>query len=292
MLTPDLITKHWPLDAIAFGETFQTYPTRRVVRLHTAQGDFVAKIDDQPPPYATACARCTIFDFLAEQAFAHSPALVKTRDGQPLLYQDGQSIMVMDYIDGGQPDNHSATWLRLGRLAASLNAMPGCPVTYGVPTAGVIAELTAQAQSHRYRNQFLEFIGMLTPLLALPAQGLVHGELNRANVRQRRDGTLVVLDWDEAGHGAPLLEAGYPLLTVFLTEALHFQRAQAQAFYRGYFGAHIPDAAEQDLLFRAALLHALRYAQWGNQQRRWARIYYAITHRTHLLATLFEPAKA
>lgn len=292
MLTPNLFTQHWPLDQVSLGETFQTYPTRRVIRLHTAQGDFVAKIDDQPPPYAMAWARCTIFDFLAEQAFPHSPTLVKTRDGQPLRYQDGQSVIVMEYIDGGQPDNHPATWQRLGQLAASLNAMPGCPVTYGVPTAGVIAELTAQAQSHRYRKQFLELIGLLPPLLDQPAQGLVHGELNRANVRQRRDGTLVVLDWDEAGHGAPVLEAGYPLLTVFLTEALHFQRAQAQAFYRGYFGEHTPDAAEQDLLFRAALLHALRYAQWGNQQRRWARIYYAITYRAHLLATLFAPAKA
>lgn len=291
MLTPHLITEHWPLDKVSLGETFQTYPTRRVVRLHTAQGDFVAKIDDQPPPYATACERCTIFDFLAEQAFPHIPALVKTRDGQPLLYQDGQSVMVMEYIDGGQPDNHPATWQRLGRLAASLNAIPGCPVTYGIPTAGVIAELTAAAQTHSHPKQFLDFIAMLSPLLTAPTLGLVHGEINWANVRQRRDGTLVILDWDEAGHGATVLDAGYPLITVFLTEKLHFQRHQAQAFYQGYFGGRRPDAAEQDLLFRAALLHALRYMHFANQVQRWARVGYAATHRTHLLAAIFNKAQ-
>lgn len=290
MLTSHYITTHWPLDNVSLGETFQTYSTRRVIRLHTAQGEFVAKVDEQPPAYEVACHRCTLFDFLAARAFPYSPLLVKTRDGQPLLYNNGQSVTILEYIDGGQPDNHPTTWQKLGQIAASLNAINTCPVTYAIPTAGVITELTAQAQHHRYQKQFIEFIAMLTPLLALPAQGLIHGELNRANVRQRRDGTLVVLDWDEAGHGAPVLEAGYPLLTVFLTEALHFQRTQAQAFYHGYYGAQPPDAATQDLLFRAALLHALRYAQWGNQQRRWARIYYAITHRIHLLSTLFGKA--
>lgn len=287
MLTPHLITQHWPLDHITLGEIMQSYPTRRVVRLHTAQGEFVAKIDDEPPTAATAHERCAIFEFLAAQAFPHVPALLKTVDGQPLLYDDGRSITILEYIDGGQPDNHPAMWQQLGQVAASLNRITACPVTYAIPTAGAIAELTVQAQSHRYQKQFLDFIARLTPLLDLPAQGVVHGELNRANVRQRRDGTLVILDWDEAGHGAPVLEAAYPLLTVFLTEALHFQRAQAQAFYRGYYGDQQPDPAQQDLLFRAALLHALRYAQWGNQQRRWARIYYAITHKNQLLAASF-----
>lgn len=292
MLTTHFIAEHWPLDNVTFGETFQTYPTRRVHRLHSAQGEFVAKIDGQPPAYVTACERGAIFEFLVGCAFPHSPLLLKTRDGQPLLYQEGQSVLILEFIAGGQPDNSPATWQKLGQIAAGLNAITTCPVPYAIPTAGAIAELTAQAHSHPYPKQFLELIALLAPLLDLPAQGLVHGELNRTNVRQRRDGTLVVLDWDEAGHGAPLLDAGYPLLTVFLTETLHFQRGQAQAFYRGYFGAQTPAPAEQDRLFRAALFHALRYAQWGNQQRRWARIYYAVTHRAHLLTTLFGKSAA
>jgi hypothetical protein len=108
MLTPDLITKQWPLDDVTLGETFQSYPTRRVVRIEAAQGSFVAKIDTQPPTYEAACQPYTIFDFLAARAFPHSPALLKTRAGQPLLYGDGQSIAMMEYIDGGQPDNSPA----------------------------------------------------------------------------------------------------------------------------------------------------------------------------------------
>ncbi|MEZ4728899.1 MAG: phosphotransferase [Caldilineaceae bacterium] len=288
MLTSHLITNHWPLDNVSFGETFQSYPTRRVMRVHAAQGAFVAKIDSQPPAYEAACQPYAIFDFLVEQAFPHIPALLKTRDGQPLLYRDGQSIALMEYIDGGQPDNSPATWEALGKAVAGLNAITDCPVPYAIPTDRAIAELTAGAQTHSHPKQFLDFIAMLSPLLTTPTHGLVHGEINRANVRQRHDGALVIIDWDEAGHGPTVLEAGYPLLTVFLTEKLHFQRLQAQAFYRGYFGAHSPGAAEQDLLFRAALLHALRYMAFANQQQRWARIYYAVTHRTHLLNAIFD----
>jgi hypothetical protein len=69
MLSVHLIAEQWPLDNITLGETFQTYPTRRVVRLHTAQGAFVAKVDEQPPVYVTACERCAIFDFLTARAF-------------------------------------------------------------------------------------------------------------------------------------------------------------------------------------------------------------------------------
>lgn len=289
MLTPDLIAEQWPLDEVTLGETFQSYPTRRVVRIEAAQGSFVAKIDSAPPPlYDAACQPYTMLEFLTARAFPHSPALLKTRAGQPLLYRDGQSIAIMAYIDGDQLDNSLATWAALGKVVASLNAITDYPVPYGIPTAGAIAELTAAAQTHSHPKQFLDFIAMLSPLLTATTHGLVHGEINRANVRQRRDGSLVIIDWDEAGHGPTVLDAGYPLITVFLTEKLHFQRAQAQAFYRGYFGERRPDAAEQDLLFRAALLHALRYMQFANQAQRWRRVCYAVTHRDQLLAASFS----
>jgi len=65
MLTPHLITAQWPLDDVTLGEIFQSYPTRRVVRLQAAQGEFVAKVDTQPPAYAAACQPYALFDFLA-----------------------------------------------------------------------------------------------------------------------------------------------------------------------------------------------------------------------------------
>jgi Ser/Thr protein kinase RdoA (MazF antagonist) len=127
---------------------------------------------------------------------------------------------------------------------------------------------------------------MLSPLLEDSRQGLVHGEINLTNAMRRQSGELVLVDWDEAGTGAPVMEAGYPLIVVFLTEDLHFQRELASAFYGGYYGDRSPSAAEKDLLFPAALLHALRYMRFANQEKRWRRVCYAVEHKEKLLAAI------
>ena len=103
----------------------------------------------------------------------------------------------------------------------------------------------------------------------------------------RQNGELVLIDWDEAGTGATVLEAGYPLLTVFLTEELYFHQELAAAFYRGYYDQKQPGEPEKELLFRSALLHALRYMQFANQQKRWERICYAVRNKGSLLASIF-----
>jgi Ser/Thr protein kinase RdoA (MazF antagonist) len=118
-------------------------------------------------------------------------------------------------------------------------------------------------------------------------QGLIHGEINLTNSMCRRNGELVLIDWDECGTGATLIEAGYPLLTVFLTEDLHFHQELAAAFYQEYYGQNQPDEDEKELLFRAALLHALRYMRFANQKKRWQRICFAVAQKDSLLAAIF-----
>ncbi len=49
------------------------------------------------------------------------------------------------------------------------------------------------------------------------------------------------------------------------------------------------DAGRKDLIFTAAILHALRYLEFGDHARRWARIRYALAHREELLAALETP---
>ena len=44
MLDPEFVTEHWPLRAVSLGETFMTYPTRKVIQIHAAEGVFVELI--------------------------------------------------------------------------------------------------------------------------------------------------------------------------------------------------------------------------------------------------------
>jgi Ser/Thr protein kinase RdoA (MazF antagonist) len=287
MINQRFVTDHWPLTKVSLGETLQSYPTRKVVRLHAQEGEFVAKIYLEPLPFETVMKTYAIFDFLASRHFPHIPFLLKTKDGNPLVYTAQQSVAVMEFIDGGAPESTPATWQSLGQVAAELNSITDFPFPYGVPTDGVIQELTDEADHHPARAQFLAFIDLLLPLLDYPGQGLIHGEINLSNSMRRRNGELVLVDWDEAGTGATVLEAGYPLLIVFLTEDLYFHQDLVAAFYRGYYGKNPPGASEIELIFRSALLHALRYMIFANQQKRWERICYAVAHKDSLLAAIF-----
>jgi Ser/Thr protein kinase RdoA (MazF antagonist) len=287
MIDSKFISDHWPLSHVSLGETFQSYPTRNVVRLHAQEGEFVAKIDLEPPTFETALQTYAVYDFLAWRHFTHIPALLKANDGNPLVYDGQQSVSVMEFIDGGAPEPTPATWHSLGQIAASLNSITDFPFSYGVATEGVIEELTEEAHNQPAKAQFLAFVDLLRPLLEDPRQGLIHGEINLSNAMRRRNGELVLIDWDEAGTGETVLEAGYPLLTVFLTEDLSFHQELAGAFYRGYYDQKQPGAPEKELLFRSALLHALRYMKFANQQKRWERICYAVRNKDSLLAQIW-----
>jgi Ser/Thr protein kinase RdoA (MazF antagonist) len=287
MIDPKFFTDHGPLTKVSLGETLQSYSTRKVVRLHAQEGEFVTKIDLEPPAFETALQPCAVYDFLAFRQFTHIPFLVKTKDGSPLVYTGQQCVAVMEFIDGGAPEPTPATWQGLGQVAAKLNAIPDFPLPYVVATDGVIPELIEEAEHHPAKAQFLAFVDLLLPLLDYPGRGLIHGEINLSNSMRRRNGELVLIDWDEAGTGATVLEAGYPLLTVFLTEDLVFHQDLAAAFYQGYYAHKPPDDPEKELIFRSALLHALRYMKFANLQKRWERICYAVDHKDRLLAAIF-----
>jgi Ser/Thr protein kinase RdoA (MazF antagonist) len=277
MLTPRFIAEHWSLTDISFGETVQSYPTRRVVQIQTEQGTFVAKVDDQPLACDVASQAYGVFDFLASRSFPHIPVLLKTKDGHTLLHTPQQSVALMEYLDGAKPDASCSTWDELGAIAHTLNAFTDYPRSYAIETEGAIAALLEQANTHPHRAQFQGFVSALTPLVHAPPDGLLHGEINLSNVARRRDGTLVLLDWDDAGTGPTVLDVGYPLIVVFLSEELHFHHDLATAFYHRYYAGHAPSDDEKDLLFRAALLHALRYMPFANQQQRWERVCYTAT---------------
>jgi aminoglycoside phosphotransferase (APT) family kinase protein len=192
----------------------------------------------------------------------------------------------MEFI-GGAPENTVETWHSLGQAARRLNAIADFPVPYGIATQEAIRELREDAASHTYKEQYLHFIDLLLPVLEFPLQGLIHGEINLSNALRRENGEVVIIDWDEAGTGRIVLDAGYPLITTFLSEDLDFSPELGAAYYKGYYGQNWPVAGEIEMVFCAALLHALRYMRFWNQQKRWERICYAVAHKDELLSAVF-----
>jgi Ser/Thr protein kinase RdoA (MazF antagonist) len=80
------------------------------------------------------------------------------------------------------------------------------------------------------------------------------------------------------------LDAGYPLIQTYLGEDLAFDAAGARAFYQGYTDGQGFTDDEWDLVFAAAVLHALRYLPWGDTAARWKRLLHAVETKADLIS--------
>jgi Ser/Thr protein kinase RdoA (MazF antagonist) len=291
-----LIGRYWPLDHVTVESVLQESDTRSTLLIHSDQGGFVVKVYESAmalglvnPAPKLIDHQLSVLDVLAETGFYHAPKLLRSRSGSRFIQIDDQTISIQEQVVGTSPPDTPATWAELGRIAARLNAVTAHPHPYAIPIAGTIAELTERAAQYPFREQLLALVATLHRLEHQP-RGLIHAEINCANAIQATGGRLVVVDWDQAGNGPCVLEAGYPLLTHFLTENLVFHRESARAFYHGYTEGGGMSDDERDLVFTAALLHAMRHLDFGDRDRRWRRIEYALAHRDGLLAVM-SPAR-
>jgi Ser/Thr protein kinase RdoA (MazF antagonist) len=292
MLDITLVAKHWLLDDIQLAHTFQCYDTREVLGLRARQGKFVAKVMANgaalglvAPTTQQIEQRLHIFDYLRRKDFQHAPRLLRTRSGASFLRLDDITIYIMRQIEGSSPEPSAETYARLGRIAAQLNAHTDFPYAYPISVEGTIAELTRAADDYPFKDAMLEQIAKLNVLADHPVS-LIHGEINPANAIQAPDGHIYLLDWDAAGTGPTILEAGYPLITTFLTEDCIFHRDWAAAFYGAYSAGAGMSSEQKELLFIAALLHALRYMGFHNPMQRWRRICFALDHKDLLLEAI------
>ena len=291
------VERHWNLSHVMPGAVLQQSPTRTVMAIHSDQGAFVVKTYESAwalglvnPTTSEIDRHLHVFDFLAETRFAHAPTLLRTTTGERFLQAVDTTICVLALIEGGAPPSTPETWAELGRIAARIGEYGDYPYPYGIPVTGTIAELTRNAEQYPFRTDMLRLISTLDVLVDQPPC-LIHGEINTRNAIKATDGRLSLLDWDQAGTGPWPLEPGYPLITTFLSEDLAFDSDSASAFYGTWSARKEITAEDRNFIFTAAVLHALRYLEFGDPVRRWARIQHALAHKDALLAS-FGPESA
>ena len=142
------------------------------------------------------------------------------------------------------------------------------------------------AQALPFAGAYASYVQSLPDFDTLP-RTLIHGEVI-GNTLQKEDGTLVILDWDEAGVGPRVFDIGHPLIGTFVTEELQVQGTLIQAFYRGYFSRVALPNQEIQHIFDAALFYALRYIIYGDTQKRWRRIQWATRHRNEIMSIVYS----
>ncbi|HSD12438.1 MAG TPA: phosphotransferase [Patescibacteria group bacterium] len=273
----------WNLHGVAVGDALQTFDNRQVRRFDAAEGSFVCKTIGGAAADDAFARQTAIYGWLEARGFRHAPRLLRTRDGENFLRQGDAAVLVMERVSGAKPEGTPDCFRRLGMALATLNGFTDYPEPAPITVDAIRPHFAGIAEGlpAAIRKPYLAAAGSLPDIDALP-KSLIHFEASLKNAVRKPDGGLVLVDWDEAGIGATVLDPGFHLISQFVSESRAFDAASARAFYGAYLAARPLTDAEKGMLFDASLFHALRYVVWGDPERRWARIRWAMEHRAFL----------
>lgn len=260
------------------------FDVRQTLLVDCQEGRFAVKVFQVTGHPLQDQRQRDVFQYLQSVHYPHIPRLLETRSGQPAAAGPGWWMQVMEYIPVGLQGQASPDdWRKLGAAAGRLNQFQDYPEAYPIPVDGAVKEIAAWAQGRPFERPLLDLLARLDSLQSASEMGLIHGEINPMNAARRDNGEMVILDWDEAGTGRLVLELGYPLITNFVTVRSHSLLVEEGcAFYAGYRSEH-PSLPDQEMIFAAALYHAIRYMQFADAEGRWARILWAVDHQDQLM---------
>ena len=285
-LSAEEVERVWPLSAVEVRGCSSNVPRRWVFRIETAEGTFAAKLDGSDT--AGFIARSgDVVRYLNGRQFPHAPRLLPHRQGRSSSSTTAGEVVVLEWVPApiAEAKNDPRCWRDLASVVGQLRGLVDCRRSFAIPVDLALRELRERARDRPMESEVVALLGALDSLRGISPDALVHGEVNPDNARRRDTGEVVLIAWDVAGVGAGVLDAGYPLITAFLSESDHtLDDASATAWYhtlREHGGAHEPDA-----IFDAALFHALRYMWWGDTVERWDRIRFAVDHKAELCAVI------
>lgn len=287
-MTEGLVEEHWPLTDIVLGHLVQEFGERTVTVVSSREGRFVAKISDQWRSVQVAERHAFVFEFLRKAGFGHVPALVKTRAGRNYQVIGDYPVIILELIEGAEPVRTPENCRLLGEITGALHTIEGYPHSYLFTVADVIPEMLEIAKTLRFGQEYARIVKMLPDFEDLPV-ALIHGEIV-GNCVQGSNGRIVIVDWDEAGIGTRILDLGSPLFTVFLSEDLDWEGECARGFYEGYFSQVRLDDREIGCIYDVGLFYALRYIIYGNTEKRWERIQFALRNREWLESVVRDAA--
>ncbi len=281
-ITSNFLESHWPLSNVVVGDILQKSGERITGRLQAKEGEFVYKIADERKTGTSLDKELIIFDFLPNKGFPHITKLLRTRKDGLYHSEENRCIYLLEYVEGKNPEPTPETYRKLGEITAELHAIEGYPYETEFDT-NVIAkkDLPERAENFPFKEEYLKLVSSLPDFSPLP-KALIHTDIGTVNTIERPDGSMVLIDWDDVGMGPAVLDIGIPLLQQFTSEDGQFFKENAQAFYGAYFSTRTMSPEEKGHIFDAGLFIALDYIIYGDTNKRWQRIQWALEHKKEL----------
>ena len=246
-----------------------SFDWREIMRLDTTdQGVWLLRMLRLPEAAASYAQTAALLLWL-EGAGYPAPRVRPTVAGQLVGSAGAWATLCVSFVAGATPTLTTTNFMALGATLGRLHALPAdhaafAPAQCHPDELQAAIEQLAQAAAHApeaVRPMLAALHSDMQRLLpALDALALTHGDCWYQNAITTPDGTAVLIDWDGAGLGAPLLDLGYLLLTSHYDLAQPLvvvpDPARIAAIMRGYrMHAALPPAASE--LLRPAVRFAL-----------------------------------
>ncbi|MBI4232039.1 phosphotransferase, partial [Candidatus Peregrinibacteria bacterium] len=256
-----------------------------VCGLSSSEGPFVFKVSDHSRTEDKIKRDTFASDFLQANDFRNIPVLLKTRGGSNYQNIDGRFVYVMERIDGEAPERTPGNWARLGEIAAELHNISNYPLKTLFTVESEKQKFREIAANLSFEEEYMKLVESLPAFTAL-STSLIHTDIGPHNAVQKPDGTIILTDLDDVGVGPTILDLGFPLICHFVTHEPEFEKEKATAFYDAYFAKRTLPNRERVLIFDAGLFFALLYVPYGDIEKNWQRIKFAVENR-ELILTVF-----
>lgn len=281
----EIFEKFWPLTEVKIGKVLQISGERIVCEISAKEGEFVFKIADSSKIEERIINDTFAFDFLKAKNFPYIPKLLKTKDSKNYHKLEEKFVYVMERVEGKPAERTIENWKQLGNITAELHDIPQYPCKTLFAVHSEIPKFKETADKLPFGKEYMEIVSRLPNFEGL-SQSLIHTDIGPHNAIQRLDNLIVLVDWDDAGVGMTILDLGFPLICHFVTEDKVFEKEKAKAFYDAYFAKRQLPNKEKSLIFDAGLFFALMYVPYGNTQKHWERIKFAIANKELISSVL------
>lgn len=275
----------WPLTNVRIGKILQKSGERIVCELSSNEGHFVFKIADSSRTEEKLKRDIFAFNFLKTKNFRNIPTLIKTREGEGYKRLGNQFVYIMEHIDGKMPERTPENWAQLGEIAAKLHNTSDYPYETLFTVESEMSKFAETAKKLSFADEYIELVESL-PNFSDLSTSLIHTDIGPHNAIQKPDDVIVLTDWDDAGVGTTILDLGFPLICHFVTHDLKFEKEKAEAFYNAYFSKRNLPNIEKSLIFDAGLFFALMYIPYGDTEKHWQRIKFAVQNKELISSVL------
>lgn len=255
---------------------------RGIYRIHDAHGQIcLLRLLRDPQAADAFIATGHLLQWLEQQQYP-APHLFTTQHQELAGVFDGWASLLLSYIDGTVLDIRSTDFAQFGYALGFLHTLPlstGSSLPDSRWHPAILQAQTARQLAVGYDRVplcFRPFVAaMREALISLVRQPyklqLTHGDCWYKNAIKTPSDDVVLIDWDRAGIGLPLLDLGYLLLTSHydLAQPLHVtaDAGKIRAIVDGYQKAR-PVSRQERALMKSAVqcAQAVHLAEYLEEQ--------------------------